>query len=98
VAFAVDGDRQHLEIREKLIGAGMSVTPVIDRDYFHSIYFREPGGVLFEVATSDIGFTRDESREQLGKTLKLPHWVETNRSRIESQLQAIQFNGERFRE
>ena len=97
VALAVADDREQREMRQRLIDSGISVTPVIDRDYFHSIYFREPGGVLFEVATSDIGFTRDEDREKLGEKLKLPHWVESERIRIESQLEAIQLDDEKFR-
>jgi glyoxalase family protein len=98
VAFAVADDQEQFKVREKLINAGLSVTPVVNRDYFHSIYFREPGGVLFEVATSDIGFTIDESVDKLGESLKLPKWVESDRIRIESQLQQIQFEGEKFRD
>jgi glyoxalase family protein len=61
-----------------------NVTPVIDRTYFHSIYFREPGGVLFEIATDGPGFTVDESPESLGSTLKLPAQYEGARSQIEA--------------
>jgi glyoxalase family protein len=66
------------------------VTPQIDRDYFHSIYFREPGGVLFEVATDTPGFTVDEPLESLGKTLKLPKWLEERRFEIEALLPNVQ--------
>ena len=55
----------------------------MDRTYFHSIYFREPGGVLFEIATESPGFTLDESREELGSKLRLPPWLEASRSQIE---------------
>jgi len=96
VAFAVADDVAQLEVRERLVNSGLSVTPVVDRFYFHSIYFREPGGVLFEVATSDIGFTIDEKREKLGETLKLPKWAETDRRMIESHFQVIQFDGEKY--
>lgn len=92
VAFAVKDDAEQLSIRKKLISGGFDVTPVIDRQYFHSIYFREPGGVLFEVATSDIGFTYDESEDHLGESLKLPSWVEPQRQIIESGLVLVEVN------
>lgn len=72
IAFAVENRARQLEVREALVEAGMRVTQVIDRDYFWSIYFRTPGGVLFEVATNDPGFTRDEDVAHLGEALKLP--------------------------
>ncbi len=65
------------------------MTPVQDRQYFHSIYFREPGGVLFEIATDPPGFSIDESVEQLGTHLKLPPWLEPHRSEIEKVLLPI---------
>lgn len=83
VAFRARTDEEHLEWRERLIAAGMDVTPVIDRQYFNAIYFREPGGVLFEIATDPPGFTRDESLADLGKALKLPAQYEASRARIE---------------
>lgn len=61
---------------------GVNVTAILDRQYFHSIYFREPGGTLFEVATDDIGFTVDEPLLELGRALKLPPWLEPNRDEI----------------
>jgi glyoxalase family protein len=67
----------------------LDVTPVLDRTYFHSIYFREPGGVLFELATDPPGFALDEPIESLGETLKLPPWLERQRSRVERALPAI---------
>lgn len=96
LAFATANDSTQLEVREKLVSSGMNVTPVLDRQYFHSIYFREPGGVLFEVATSDIGFTKDEDRQHLGEALKLPEWEEQNRSRIEQGLVTISLNIEKY--
>jgi glyoxalase family protein len=64
----------------------VGVTPVADRNYFRSIYFHEPGGALFEIATDDPGFTIDEPRETLGSGLKLPAWLEQHRERIEQVL------------
>ena len=76
--------------REHLVDLGYNVTPVIDRTYFHSIYFREPGGVLFEIATEPPGFTLDEKVEELGMHLRLPPWMESARSQIEEILPPIQ--------
>ncbi len=98
VAFATPDDKVQLEVREKLLQYGLNVTPVLDRQYFHSIYFREPGGVLFEVATSDIGFTLDESKAHLGEALKLPAWEEGNRDEIEKHLTPIRLNTDQFRD
>ncbi len=89
IAFATDTDATQLEVRKKLSDLGLNITPVIDREYFHSIYFREPGGVLFEVATMQPGFLVDESLENLGKSLKLPPWQEVKRDIIERQLPPI---------
>ncbi len=75
--------------REKLLELGLSVTPVIDRQYFHSIYFREPGGILFEIATDGPGFAVDEAVEELGQNLRLPPQFEPNRPAIEQSLPAI---------
>ncbi len=86
VAFRVPSNEAQLEYREKLLARGLNVTPPIDRDYFKAIYFREPGGVLFEVATDPPGFTRDEPLETLGQSLKLPAQYETQRAAIEQQL------------
>ena len=72
---------------------GYNVTPVIDRTYFHSIYFREPGGVLFEIATEPPGFTLDEKLEELGTRLRVPAWMESARSQIEKILPPIQVPG-----
>ncbi|MEM1075339.1 MAG: ring-cleaving dioxygenase [Pseudomonadota bacterium] len=83
VAFRARDDQDQLDWRERLLSAGMEVTPVIDRQYFNAIYFREPGGVLFEVATDPPGFTRDEDLAHLGQALKLPAQYESARDRIE---------------
>lgn len=89
VAFRVPGDEAQLELRERVAALGFDVTPVLDRSYFHSIYFREPGGVLFEVATDPPGFTTDEAPDELGTNLKLPPWLEGRRERIEQVLQPL---------
>jgi glyoxalase family protein len=99
VAFATQNDRTQLELREILMSKGIvNPTPVIDRQYFHSVYFREPGGILFEAATSDIGFTLDEPKEHLGESLKLPPWEEKNRSKIEKLLTPVELNIDKFRD
>ena len=89
IAFRARDDAEQLVWRERLVDLGYNVTPVIDRTYFHSIYFREPGGVLFEIATDPPGFTLDESLEELGNQLRLPPWLEPTRSQIEEVLPAI---------
>ncbi len=89
VAFAIGTSEEQLAIREELIGHGYQVTEVRDRQYFKSIYFREPNGVLFEVATIPPGFTVDEAVPALGEGLKLPPWEEPNREDIEAHLPEI---------
>jgi glyoxalase family protein len=89
VAFAVDDPHQQLEIQRELRRRGVQVTDVMDRQYFRSIYFREPGGVLFEVATIPPGFTADESVADLGSGLKLPPWEEAKRPIIEAGLPTV---------
>jgi glyoxalase family protein len=89
VAFAVATSEEQLAIRRDLLGIGWRVTEVRDRQYFQSIYFREPGGVLLEVATVQPGFAVDEPVASLGESLKLPPWEEPHRSRIEAELPAI---------
>ncbi len=86
IAFRALDDEDQLDWRERLLAAGMQVTPVIDRQYFNAIYFREPGGVLFEIATDPPGFTRDEPLAQLGEALMLPDKYEAYRKRIEQVL------------
>ncbi|NGF55366.1 ring-cleaving dioxygenase [Parapedobacter sp. SGR-10] len=89
IAFRVKDDNILMEYREKVLSAGLQITPKIDRDYFYSLYFREPGGVLFEIATDNPGFTRDESLEELGSNLKLPKQYERMRSEIEKVLPGL---------
>lgn len=83
VALAIEDLDQQLRLREELLGRGLGVTDVLDRQYFQSIYFREPGGVLLEVATTSPGFTVDEALPDLGRELKLPPWEEPHRATIE---------------
>jgi glyoxalase family protein len=90
IAFRTVDDSEQLEYLQALRSAGQQVTPVQDRQYFHSIYFREPGGVLFEVATDAPGFLYDESVDELGTSLKLPSWHEGLRERIEARLPALE--------
>lgn len=89
VAFRAPDDQSQLAVRNELVAKGFNVTAQIDRDYFHSIYFREPGGVLFEVATDPPGFTLDEPIEKLGQSLKLPEWLEPRRFEVEALLPNI---------
>ena len=86
VAFRVPDEETQLELREEVGALGHNVTPVLDRNYFCSIYFREPGGVLFEIATDPPGFAVDEEPEHLGESLKLPPWLEPRRDRLEDVL------------
>jgi glyoxalase family protein len=89
IAFAVENRAAQLEVRKALLDTGYQVTPVIDRDYFWAIYFRTPGGVLFEIATNEPGFDRDEDTAHLGEALKLPSRYEPHRQKIEDLLQPI---------
>jgi glyoxalase family protein len=82
VAWRVPDDETQKAWRTELVNDGVNVTAILDRQYFHSIYFREPGGTLFEVATDDIGFTVDEPLLELGRALKLPPWLEPTRDEI----------------
>ncbi|MDR9457672.1 MAG: ring-cleaving dioxygenase [Salegentibacter sp.] len=86
IAFRVNDEASQRFFRDKIVEAGLNITGKIDRDYFYSLYFREPGGVLFEIATDNPGFTRDESLDELGSSLKLPEKYESSRERIENLL------------
>lgn len=86
VAFRVANDAVLMEFREKILRKGLNITPKINRDYFFSLYFREPGGVLFELATDNPGFTVDEPLDQLGTALKLPVQYQSMRAEIEKAL------------
>lgn len=89
VAFAVADRAAQAEVRRALLDAGAHVTPVIDRDYFWAIYFRTPGGILFEIATNEPGFDRDEDVAHLGEALKLPDQHAHLRPQIEKSLTPI---------
>jgi glyoxalase family protein len=89
VAFRVSNEDVQMAFREKILSRGLHITPKINRDYFFSLYFREPGGVLFELATDNPGFTVDEPLDQLGSHLKLPVQYESTREKIEKSLPAI---------
>lgn len=89
VAYRALSDEAQAAWREEIAARGYSVTPVLDREYFHSIYFREPGGVLFEIATDPPGFLIDEAPDELGTHLKLPPWYEAERNEIERVLPEI---------
>lgn len=86
VAFRVKDEKVLMAFREKVVAFGLNITPKIDRNYFFSLYFREPGGVLFEIATDNPGFDVDEQVTELGKNLKLPPQYELRRVEIEKML------------
>jgi catechol 2,3-dioxygenase-like lactoylglutathione lyase family enzyme len=86
IAWRTPDDDQQRAWRDLLLQAGYHVSPVMDRNYFHSIYYREPGGVLFEIATDPPGFAIDEPAEELGTHLLLPEWYEGAREEIEAAL------------
>ncbi len=89
VAWRTPDDEREQAWRGTLAGLDLNVTPVLDRKYFHSIYFREPGGILFEIATDPPGFTVDEPIEQLGTHLELPPWLEPHRKELDQVLPAL---------
>jgi glyoxalase family protein len=89
IAFRAKDEAEQVQWREYLVDLGYNVTPIVDRTYFHSIYFREPGGILFEIATEPPGFMLDENLEELGMHLRLPAWMEPARSQIEEILPPI---------
>jgi len=86
IAFRVKDDKTQMEFHDKIAKLGLNITPQIDRNYFHSLYFREPGGVLFEIATDNPGFTVDEPLEELGTNLKLPAQYEARRAELQKHL------------
>jgi glyoxalase family protein len=87
--MAIADEEAQLRVREELTERGIPVTPVKDRQYFRSIYFREPGGVLYEIATLPPGFLVDEELSELGRGLKLPPWEEPNREAIQRGLAEV---------
>jgi glyoxalase family protein len=86
IAWRAPDDPTQARWRGEIVESGVQVTDIIDRQYFHSIYFREPGGVLFEIATDPPGFTKDEPLLELGRALKLPPWLEPRREQIRQSL------------
>ena len=90
VAWRVRDSEEQMALRERLLSAGLRPTPQIDRFWFKSVYFKEPGGVLFELATDGPGFDRDEDMEHLGEQLILPPWLETERTQIEAALPTLE--------
>jgi glyoxalase family protein len=90
VAWRVADEDEELALRASVLEAGLRPTPPIDRFWFRSVYFREPGGVLFELATDGPGFQRDEALESLGETLILPPWLESRRDEIEPALPPLE--------
>ncbi len=89
VAFRAKNDDELASLREKVIEMGLNPTEVIDRHWFHSVYFRSPGGVLFEIATDGPGYDVDEDPDKLGQKLILPPWLESRREMIEKRLPEI---------
>jgi glyoxalase family protein len=97
IAFATPTAESQLEARKKIAQRMLNPTPVLDRNYFTSIYFREPGGVLFEIATAGPGFLVDEEKDKLGMELKLPSQYEGYRSKIEKAVVPITINIDKFK-
>lgn len=95
IAWRTPTDEQQLRLRHKIVQAGLNATPVIDRVYFHSVYFREPGGVLFEIATNPPGFAIDEKPQELGTHLMLPKWLEPARKDLENTLPPLFLPGQK---
>ncbi|MGA7369618.1 MAG: ring-cleaving dioxygenase [Nitrososphaeraceae archaeon] len=98
VAFRTPTDEQQLVLRRNIVKARLNATPVIDRFYFHSVYFREPGGVLFEIATNPPGFTVDEELDALGTHLVLPPWLESMRGDLERILPPVVYPKKELRD
>jgi glyoxalase family protein len=96
IAFSTADTTSQEAVRNRIVKRALNITPVLDRNYFTSVYFREPGGVLFEVATAGPGFTIDEDKDHLGETLKLPAQFELNREGIEKALKPIQLDLKKY--
>lgn len=97
IAFSTPDQSTQQDVRLKIVKRMLNPTPVLDRNYFTSIYFREPGGVLFEVATATPGFTIDETAEHLGEALKLPPQFEPDRSDIEKKLPSVHLDIDKYK-
>jgi glyoxalase family protein len=89
IAWRTPTDESQIIMRRKMLNTGLDATPVIDRTYFHSVYFREPGGVLFEIATDPPGFMVDQNYDELGQKLLLPKWLEPERKYLEKTLPKV---------
>ena len=89
IAWRARDDAEQRDLRSAIISTGKPATPVIDRMYFHSVYFHEPNGILFEIATDPPGFTRDEAADSLGQRLTLPPWLERLRPALEKALPPV---------
>ncbi len=89
IAFRVPDEETERAVREEVVTLGNNVTPVLDRKYSRSIYFREPGGVLFEIATDGPGFATDEPVAALGEKLALPPFLEPRRAEIQAGLRPL---------
>ncbi len=98
LAWRVDEESHQLEVAERVVAAGAHTTQVIDRFWFKSVYFKEPGGVLFEIATDGPGFAVDEHSDHLGETLVLPPWLEPSRAAIEEVLPKLALNAKTYAE
>ncbi|RCW42806.1 glyoxalase family protein [Halopolyspora algeriensis] len=94
VAWRAPDQQTQANWRQELVGSGVNVTSILDRQYFRSIYFREPGGTLLEIASDDPGFTADEPLLELGRALKLPPWLEPSREQIEAALPSLNLPSE----
>ena len=97
IAFATDNTETQIELRNKISERMLNPTPVIDRQYFKSVYFREPGGVLFEIATMEPGFAVDEEHDHLGEELKLPPQYEKHRTEIQKVIKPVSLNLDNYR-
>ena len=91
IAFRVANDQEHRQWRERLISFGLDVSPIIDRYFARAIYFRVPGGFLFEIATDEPGFAYYEDVEHMGERLMLPPFLEPERAQIEARLTPIAY-------
>jgi glyoxalase family protein len=90
IAFAVGTDEDAMKLKLHLEGLGYTdASEIKDRNYFHSVYVRSPGGILCEIATSDIGFSVDEPIENLGQKILLPEWLEHRREQVIAELEPI---------
>jgi len=90
IAWRAKDFEEHEQWRAHVEGSGMAPTPIVDRQYFNAVYFREPGGILFEIATDPPGFARDEEAAKLGEKLMLPEWYEPHRAQIQSFLKPFE--------